>query len=112
MINSEVIEKAELLADAISQSSERAELIRLEEAIIADESTHRLMVQWQEAHDQLVEKQQNRIELSKAEQFELMRIENGIKDNPILMAYIIAQDKFQEMMQSVHDIISDAITGS
>jgi cell fate (sporulation/competence/biofilm development) regulator YlbF (YheA/YmcA/DUF963 family) len=112
VIKSDVIKKAELLAAAIAQSSERANLIRLEEEIIANESAQQLMVKWQEAHDLIMEKEQNRIELTKAEQFEFMRIQNGIQDNPLIVSYMTAQDKFEEMLQSVNDILSGAISGS
>jgi len=59
MINYEIKEKAELLAEAITQCSERAELLRAQEAMIADESAQQLIAEFQVAYDCYMENEKS-----------------------------------------------------
>jgi len=60
MSNYEVKEKAELLAEAVTQSPERAELLRAQEAITADESAQQLIAEFQVAYDCYMENEKSR----------------------------------------------------
>ncbi len=109
MEKSEVMEKAILLAEAITQSPECAELKRWEEEMIANESAQQLLLQWQKAHTQYMEKQKSGSELSEADEDELIEIQKKAKDNQVMMAFMTAHNNFQEMLQGVNDIVSSAI---
>ncbi|MGI6119481.1 MAG: YlbF family regulator [Desulfosporosinus sp.] len=112
MKKSETIEKAELLADAIARSPERAELLRREEALTADQSAQQLIAELQIAHAQFIEKQQSGIKLTEADGLVVDEIERKVKSSPVIADYLIAQNTFTEMLQSVNAILAGAIAGS
>jgi len=112
MISNEITEKAGLLADAISRSSELTELHRTEDAMTADESAQQLIAELQQAQERFMEKQGSENELSEADKNAVDEIEKKVEDNPAIVAYMTAQDKFTEMLDSVNAILAGAIAGS
>jgi len=112
MINNEITEKAGLLADAIARSSELAELRRTEDAMTADESAQQLIVELQKAQERFMEKQQSDSEPSEIDKNVVDEIETKVEGNPAIVAYMTAQDKFTEMLDSVNAILAGAIAGS
>ncbi|MFZ3131789.1 MAG: YlbF family regulator [Desulfosporosinus sp.] len=105
-MNSEIGEKAELLAAAIAQSLEGAELQRCEEAMKADESAQRLIAELEIAYQRFMEIQQSN---GFADKTEVAEIETKMDRNPTIVAYTTAQDAFQEMLQGVKTILDSAI---
>ncbi len=112
MMNNEITEKAGLLADAIARSSELAELRRTEDAMSADLSAQQLIAELQKAQERFMEKQQGDSEPSEAEKNLVDEIETKVEANPAIVAYMAAQDKFTEMLDSVNSILAGAIAGS
>ena len=112
MINTEITEKAGLLADAIGRSSELAELRRTEDAMSADASAQQLIAELQKAQERFMEKQQGDNEPSEAEKNLVDEIETKVEDNPAIVAYMAAQDKFTEMLDNVNAILAGAIASS
>jgi len=110
MVNNEITEKAGFLADAIGRSSELAELRRTEDAMAADESAQQLIAELQKAQEQFMEKQES--EPSEADKNAVDEIETKVEGNPAIVAYMTAQDKFTEMLDSVNAILAGAIAGS
>jgi cell fate (sporulation/competence/biofilm development) regulator YlbF (YheA/YmcA/DUF963 family) len=109
MINYEIKEKADLLAEAISQCSERAELIRTQEAMIADESAQQLIAEFQVAYDcYMVEEKKGGL----ADKTEVNQIQSKMDEKPSIAAYMTAQFKFREMLDIVNTILTNAISGS
>ena len=111
MINNEITEKAGLLADAIARSSELAELRRSEDAMAADESAQQLIAELQKAQERFME-QESKSEPSEADKNVVDEIEKKVEGNPAIVAYMTAQDKFTEMLDSVNAILAGAIAGS
>jgi len=105
-MNSEIREKAELLAAAIAQSLEGAELQRCEEAMKADESAQRLIAELEIAYQHFMESQQRS---GLADKTEVNEIERLMDRNPTIVAYTTAQDAFKEMLQGVKTILDSAI---
>lgn len=112
MINNEITEKAELLADAIGRSTELSELRRTEEAMAADESAQQLIAELQKAQERFMEKQDGKSEPSEDDKNAVDEIETKVEGNPVIVAYMTAQDKFTEMLDSVNAILAGAIAGS
>ncbi|WP_420841559.1 YlbF family regulator [Desulfosporosinus fructosivorans] len=112
MINSEITEKAGLLADAIARSSELADLRSTEDAMTADTSAQELIAELQKAQERFMEKQQGGGELSEADKNAVDEIETKVEGNPAIVAYMAAQDKFTVMLDSVNAILAGAIAGS
>ncbi len=111
MMNNEITEKAGLLADAIARSSELAELRKTEDAMTADASAQQLIAELQKAQEQFMEKQQSGSELSETDKKSVDEIETKVEGNPSIVAYMAAQDKFTEMLDSVNAILAGAIAG-
>ncbi|MFZ3132941.1 MAG: YlbF family regulator [Desulfosporosinus sp.] len=109
MINYEIKEKAELLAEAITQSSERAELLRTQEAMGADESAQQLIAEFQVAYDCYMEDQKSG---GLADKTEVIQIQSRMDGKPSIAAYMTAQDNFREMLDIVNTILTNAIAGS
>ncbi|HZK83174.1 MAG TPA: YlbF family regulator [Desulfosporosinus sp.] len=110
MFNNEIKEKAGLLAEAIGRSSELAELRSTEDAMSADESAQQLIAELQKAQEGFMEKQGS--EPSEADKNAVDEIETKVEANPAIVAYMAAQDKFTEMLDSVNAILAGAIAGS
>ena len=111
MSNIEITEKAGLLADAIARSSELAELRRSEDAMAADESAQQLIAELQQAQERFME-QESKSEPSEADKNVVDEIEKKVEGNTVIVAYMTAQDKFTEMLDSVNAILAGAIAGS
>jgi Uncharacterized conserved protein len=105
-MNSEIREKAELLAAAITQSLEGAELLRSEEAMKADESAQRLIVELEIAYQRFMESQQSSGLVDKNE---VNIIERQMDLNPTIVAYTRAQEAFKEMLQGVKTILDSTV---
>ncbi len=112
MMNNEITEKAGLLADAIARSTELAELRRTEDEMSADASAQQLIAELQKAQERFMEKQQAGSEPSEIEKNVVDEIETKVEGNPAIVAYMAAQDKFTEMLDSVNAILAGAIAGS
>ena len=104
--------KLELLADAIGRSSELAELRKTEDAMSADESAQQLIAELQKAQERFMAKQESDSEPSETEKNLVEEIETKVEGNPAIVAYMTAQDKFTEMLDSVNAILAGAIAGS
>ena len=112
MINNEITEKAGFLADAIARSSELLELRRTEDAMSADESAQELIAELQKAQERFMEKQQSDSEPSEIDKNAVDEIETKVEGNPVIVAYMTAQDNFTEMLDSVNAILAGAIAGT
>jgi cell fate (sporulation/competence/biofilm development) regulator YlbF (YheA/YmcA/DUF963 family) len=112
MINNEITEKAGFLADAIARSSELLELRRTEDAMSADESAQELIAELQKAQERFMEKQQSDSEPSETDKNAVDEIETKVEGNPVIVAYMTAQDNFTEMLDSVNAILAGAIAGT
>lgn len=111
-MTNEIIENARLLADAIARSSELAELHSKEDAMAADPSAQQLIAELQKAQEHFMEVQQNGAEPSEADKIAVDEIEAKVEANAAIAAYMKAQDKFTEMLDSVNAILAGAIAGA
>ena len=111
-MTNEIIENAQLLADAIARSSELAELHSMEDAMSADPSSQLLIAELQKAQERFMEAQQSGEEPSEADKNAVDEIEAKVEANTAIAAYMKAQDKFTEMLDSVNGILAGAIASS
>lgn len=111
-MTNEIIENAQLLADAIARSSELSELHSTEDAMAADPSAQQLIAELQKAQERFIEVQQSGKEPSEADKNAVDEIESKVEANAAIAAYMKAQDKFTEMLDSVNAILAGAIANS
>lgn len=107
----EILEQAGLLADAIARSSELAELRNTETAMAEDDSAQLLIAELQKAQEKFMETQKDNSE-SEADKNLVDEIETKVEANPVIVAYMQAQDKFTDMLDSVNAILAGAIAGT
>jgi len=110
MTNS-ILEKAQSLADEIARSNELAELRSTEKAMMADQDAQRIIAEFQQAQQQLLEAQQLGEEPSETDQAKVEMIEDKVENHPLIARYLAAQDRFTEMLDSVNALLAQAIAG-
>lgn len=111
-LNREIMERAELLADAIARSSELAELRSTELALDADQSAQQLIAELQKVQESFMEKQKSGNGLSEMDKNAVDEMESKVEANRTIAAYMKAQDKFTEMLDKVNAVLAGAIAGS
>lgn len=111
-LNREIMERAELLADAIARSSELAELRSTELALDADQSAQQLIAELQKVQESFMEKQKSGNGLSEMDKNAVDEMESKVEANRTIAAYMKAQDKFTEMLDKVNGVLAGAIAGS
>jgi len=110
-MTNEIQARAQFLAEAIAQCKELAELRRTEQAMGEDEEAQRIIQEFQEAQGRLAAKQQAGEELTETENQQVAAIEEKVEKNPLIAAYLEAQDRFTELLDSVNAILAGAIAG-
>ncbi|MDR3601220.1 MAG: YlbF family regulator [Desulfosporosinus sp.] len=111
-MTNEITEKAGYLADAIARSTELAELRSSEDTMAADESAQQLIAELQKAQERFMTPQQGNSEPSEADKQLVDEIETKVEANAAIAAYMKAQDKFTQMLDSVNSILAGAIASS
>lgn len=106
-----VLDKAKDLAEAIA-SSEEIETMRKHEITMGNDPEAIAIVQeFQTTQRALYEKQSNGTELTEEEKGQVKDIEAKMEANENIRNYLDAQLKFENLLQGVNFIISQAISG-
>lgn len=108
-MNVEIYDKAQILADAIAASDELANLRETEQAMLADAEAQQIIGEFQEVQKRVSETKQQGEDLSDADQKAVSTIEESVENHPLISAYLQAQDKFTEMLDSVNSVLANAI---
>jgi len=106
-----VIEKAKELGQELVESEEYKELKKKESALYDDEEATSLLEEYENTNKQLQMARANGQEVSEKQQKELQSIQMKMEQNPAIKSYIESQKKFNEVMNSVNEIINGYITG-
>ncbi len=108
-MNVEIYDKAQILADAIAASEELAALRETEQAMLADDQAQQIIAEFQEVQNRIRGLQQQGQTLSEADQKAVSTMEESVESHPLIFAYLQAQDKFTEMLDSVNSVLAHAI---
>lgn len=106
-----IIEKAQELGDLISNSQELEAIKKAEEAMYNDSTANELIQEFQKKQVAANNAHMNGEEVSEDLMKELEEIQNKMQDNALISNYLDAQDKFNQILQSVNYIISKALNG-
>ncbi len=107
----EIFEKAQILAQAISQSSELAQLRSTEQLMLANSEAQKIIGEFQAAQQRLADLQQSGQEPTLEDKESVSMIETKVENNPLISDYLGAQDHFTEMLDTVNTILASAIAG-
>lgn len=112
-MTADIFEKAEILAAAIAQSAELENLRNTEKAMLADDQAQQIIADFQEEQQRLSDLQSEGQELSEEAKIAIDEMEQKVENHPLISAYLQAQDRFTQMLDSVNSILASAIaTGS
>lgn len=109
---SAVLDKAQELADAISDSDELEELRVTAERLDEDEIASAAIKRFQEKQETVRRAASSGLELPEDHINELKEMQGTISDIPTVQDFAAAQNNFNLMMSKVNDIIATAVTGS
>lgn len=110
-MTADILEKAEVLAAAIAQSSELKELRSSEDAMLADEEAKKIVDDFNEEQQRIYTLQAEGKEISEEDNKAIDEMEQRVASHPLIAVYLQAQDRFAEMLDSVNSILADAIAG-
>lgn len=108
---SAVLNKAQELADAISESDELEELRTAAERLDDDEIASAAIKQFQSKQETIRRAASSGLELPEDKISELKELQGRISDIPTVQDFAAAQNGFNMMMGKVNDIIATAVTG-
>ncbi|MGM0369678.1 MAG: YlbF family regulator [Bacillota bacterium] len=104
-------EKAEELANAISESTEFEELREVEKELENDEEAQDIMQKFQSKQQQLQMLQQAGQEIDEDMKTELQSMRSEMQENEIISKLMDKQKGFNEIMEKVNNVLSTAIQG-
>ncbi len=107
----DIFEKAQILAQAISQSPELSQLRSTEKLMLANEEAQKVIAEFQAAQQRLADLQQSGQEPSLEDKESVAAIETKVEKNPLISDYLGAQDHFTEMLDTVNAVLASAIAG-
>jgi cell fate (sporulation/competence/biofilm development) regulator YlbF (YheA/YmcA/DUF963 family) len=108
---SAVEDKAQELADAISDSDELEELQAAAERLDGDEIASAAIKSFQEKQEVVRRAAGSGLELPEEQINELKEMQGSISDIPTVQDFASAQNGFNVMMSKINDIIAAAVTG-
>ena len=106
-----VMEYAEDLANAIVESQEYQELKEKEEIMVEDEEAKSMLDNLNAKYQQVQMMQQNGQEVSDEKKQELQMMEQKMKQNDKISEFYEAQNHFNQLMNSVNQVITDKLQG-
>ncbi len=107
----DIYTRAQLLAEAISESQELITLKQAEKSLLADADAQRIVAEFQTAQERLFNIQENGCEPSETDTQLIDSLECKMESNQIIAAYLAAQDGFTEMLDKVNTILSAGMAG-
>jgi len=106
-----VMEHAEELAEAIVGSQEFQDLKEKEEVMVEDEDAKTMLDELNAKYQQAQMMQQNGQQMSDEQKQELQVMEQKMKQNDKIAEFYEAQNHFNQLMNSVNQVITQKLQG-
>lgn len=106
-----VMEYAEDLANAVVESQEFQELKDKEEVMVEDEDAKSMLDNLNAKYQQVQMMQKNGQEVSDEQKQELQMMEQKMKKNDKISEFYEAQNHFNQLMNSVNEVITQKLQG-
>ncbi|MFA5809318.1 MAG: YlbF family regulator [Thermoleophilia bacterium] len=106
-----IMDKAQELADAISESEQLGLLREAAEKVDNDEAATTALQKFQEKQEMVQRAASSGLQLPPEQMEELQAMQAEIRDIPSIQGFASAQTSFNELMDKVNEIISCAVTG-
>ena len=109
---SQVLGKAQELADAISVSDELSSLREAAELLDSDEMANAALKNFQEKQEMVQRAASSGLQLPDEQMSELQSMQGQIREIPTVQDFAAAQNVFNDLMNKVNDIIAAAVMGT
>jgi cell fate (sporulation/competence/biofilm development) regulator YlbF (YheA/YmcA/DUF963 family) len=108
---SQVLDKAQELAEAISTCEELNTLRLAAERVDTDEAATFALKRFQEKQQVLQRAAESGLELPQEQISEIQSLQEEIRDIPTIREFALAQSQFNALIDRVNDIIASAVMG-
>ncbi len=105
-----IMEKARSLGEAILESTEYKELKETEEAMYANDEAKTLLNDFNAKQRQIQMAQANGKPINEKQQKEIQNIQAKMQTNDKVKDFMLAQQNFNKVMQTVNQTISNVLT--
>jgi cell fate (sporulation/competence/biofilm development) regulator YlbF (YheA/YmcA/DUF963 family) len=106
-----VIEKAKTLGEALKASKEYNDLNAAEKKMQTDEVASKLLKELQAKQRLMQMNQMQGKNISQAEINEIRELQEKVQQFPVIQEFNKANQRFNELLQSVNMVIQEALTG-
>ncbi len=106
---STIMSQAKELADSIVSSTEFEEMKEKEAAMVANEEAKSMLDELNAKYKQLQMLQQNGQQVTEEQKQELNAMEQKMRQNDLINDFFEKQQKFNQLMQSVNQVITSEI---
>lgn len=111
MNSDEIIKMAFELGNAVAQSDEIEEVKALQAKVTEDKAAYDLIMNYQEAKTKMDNKLKDGLLIPKPEEDHLNILEQQLNNNAVIKELMIAQEKFNNLMQAVYFAMNQAMSG-
>lgn len=111
MTTDDIIKLAFELGNAVAQSGEIEALKSMQGKVTEDQVAYDLIMRYQDAKDKVENKIKDGILISKTEEDHMSILEQELKHNPTISELMLAQEKFDNLMQAVYFAMNQALSG-
>jgi cell fate (sporulation/competence/biofilm development) regulator YlbF (YheA/YmcA/DUF963 family) len=111
MTKDEIISQANQLGQAIADSNELLALKIAQQQVTEDMDAYRLVLNYQQARARADSRTNQGLSMEKEDEEELVSLENQIEKNELVQGMLKAQEEFDNIMQAVNFVLSQAVMG-
>lgn len=112
MTTEEIIKKAFELGNSIANSEEIMALKDIQQKLTQDQTAYDLIMRYQDARMKLENKRSSGLIIPKTEEDHIAILEQQLTNNALIKEMMIAQERFDNLMQAVYFALNQAIAGS
>jgi cell fate (sporulation/competence/biofilm development) regulator YlbF (YheA/YmcA/DUF963 family) len=112
VIDVSVIAKARELGKEIARSQELAAMLKAQQAMLQDPGARQIIDEFHEKQRFLQMLQSQGLELTESQKADVEDLEKRMLDNPLITEFFRAQQSFEQLLEEINQIISEAISGS
>jgi len=107
----QVIRMAWELGISIAGCQEWQDVMKTRENVRQDPEAWDLLLEYQEARGKIMEKEQRGEEPTEQDNVQLRTVEDGLRNNPLVVQMMQAQERFDNLMRAVYFMVNQGISG-
>jgi cell fate (sporulation/competence/biofilm development) regulator YlbF (YheA/YmcA/DUF963 family) len=108
----EIIKMAFELGMALTRSQQMENMKNAQDKLTDDQPTYDLVMRYEELKTNIENKLNDKLLITKTEEDHLSILEQQINNNNVIHELVLAQEKFEDLLQGVYMAINQAIAGA